>query len=175
MAVTSRKLLEVALGLAVAAIMSACGSDSTGPGQTLTPPPSGTLTGSPEPAQRLGYSFFSGYSAPARLVVADVNALEDAWIEINQHITMVPSIPDVDFTQDLVVVAAMGSRSSGGFRITIDSARAAGQDVDVFVTTRSPATGCVTAAVQTSPVDVVSLARPAGAVVFVEDSARIGC
>jgi hypothetical protein len=124
---------------------------------------------------RLGYSFFSGYQRPVRIVVTDRNSLDAAWIEVNHNMMPIPATPDVDFNQDIVVVAALGPRTSGGERITIDSARAAGQDVDVYVSSRSPAAGCVTTTVMTSPADIVSLSQPAGSVQFIEQALQVGC
>lgn len=101
------------------------------------------------------FSDNSGFTQPARLVVRDAAAWRDAWATIWQGYGTVPPLPAVDFSREIVLVAALGQRPSGGYSILVDSA--ATRDGELFVRVRSIAPGarCGTTTALTSPVDVV--------------------
>ena len=61
----------------------------------------------------------------------------------------------------LVLVAAMGSRNSGGFAIRIDSVRVANGTARAWVTERSPGSSCVVTGAITEPTDAVVIPRVA--------------
>lgn len=111
--------------------------------------------------------YYSGIAARGRDVVRTQARWQAVWAQMWRNSRPQPDLPAVDFDHEAVVVAAMGSRSSGGYAITVDSATATASDVFVFVTERSPGPGFV-AAVITAPVHVVAIPADGRAVRFHE-------
>lgn len=72
----------------------------------------------------------------------------------------------VDFTQDRVLVASMGSIGSGGTWITIDSVLATTDGTVAYATQFLPAPGALTSSGMTTPMHVVRVPAVAGDVRF---------
>jgi len=117
------------------------------------------------------YSFTSnsGMFASERIVIRDVESWRAIWAEIFKGRSSAPELPQVNFAQEMVVVAALGSRSTGGFGILIDGANEAGNGATLIsVRTFSPGPRCGTTQAITTPVDLARLARRDGEVRFVD-------
>src|SRR5262245_26021158 len=73
-----------------------------------------------QPGPRRAFSYNSGISKPLRVVIRD----RDEWMEVWKQITNLqrpqPAAPDIDFSREMLIVVAMGQRSSGGFAIIVD-------------------------------------------------------
>lgn len=108
----------------------------------------------------------SGFDAQARLVVTSQGEWEAAWQRIWQNERPVPAAPAVDFSREVVLVAAMGSRSSGGHHIQLQQAAAQSGTVAVRVVETSPGSECFVTAAITEPVDVVKLPRTSLSIEF---------
>ena len=63
----------------------------------------------------------------------------------------VPPAPSVDFATQMVVVASMGQRSSGGFTISIEAVSENDQGILVRVRESSPGRNCIVTEAFTSP------------------------
>jgi hypothetical protein len=118
------------------------------------------------------YVYVSQMRQPQRLVIRDNAAWTAAWSSLWTTTGSIPAPPQVDFTREMVVLAALGERSSGGFGITIDSAKSTASGVTVFVTPTSPGPRCMTTAALTQPVDIARLPRVDTAVRF-QDVAKV--
>lgn len=112
--------------------------------------------------------FHSGATDRQRLVLDDAEEWAEIWHRITEHLTPQPPVPVVDFSTEMVVVAAMGSRPSGGYRIVIDEAGEVDGRVFVVVREISPGRGCMVTAALTAPVAVVRIPRRAAPVTFIE-------
>jgi hypothetical protein len=108
-----------------------------------------------------------GLGDPTRAVIRDSTAWEAFWAQAHSLMEPVPSLPAVNFADSMVLVAASGTRSSGGHAITIDSV-ARGATLRVFVTSVTPGPDCVTTMSITWPVQAVRVARFEGSVAFIE-------
>jgi hypothetical protein len=76
----------------------------------------------------------------------------------------------------MIVVVALGSRSTGGYSILIDGAsEAANNGVAVIVDSSSPGTDCAVTEAFTQPVDIARMPLRDGAVRFVERSHVSNC
>ena len=143
--------------------------------------PSTALSGAPVSIVRLRpepYSFSSnsGFQNPARLVVRDALHWKVVWAQTFHGMTPVPPLPAIDFSREMVVVAALGLRSSGGYGILIDGASEIDTDeVAVEVRSISPGSRCFVTAALTQPVDIARLRRHDGPVRFVERSEVHSC
>jgi hypothetical protein len=105
-------------------------------------------------------------ATPQRLVVRDANAWRDTWTAIWRDVSPPPPLPVVDFSRDMVVVAALGQRPTGGFSIVIADARVENGGLRVTVRTVSPGPGCGTTLAITQPVDAARLPRFDGRVTY---------
>jgi hypothetical protein len=81
----------------------------------------------------------------------------------------------VDFSQETVIVAAMGSRPSGGYDISIESIVASGDVVDVFTKSTSPGVRCATTQALTSPVVIMKIAAVERPVQFHDQAETRNC
>ena len=77
-------------------------------------------------------------------------------------------LPALDFSGSMVILAAMGARSTGGHTITIDGVYRGGGRFWVVVREVIPGPGCMTAQVLTTPADAVYVALSDEPVSFVE-------
>ena len=107
------------------------------------------------------FTSYSGIDDSLRMVVRDERAWRNVWQAIHRRMVPVPPIPPVDFAREMVIVAAMGKRPSGGFAIRVDSAMDLGDSLEIVVRTEAPGQGCLRDASITQPLDLVLLpARP---------------
>jgi hypothetical protein len=122
----------------------------------------------PDSAAELATTAQSGFSGAMRSVVSDSKAWASTW---RQFSCCAPA-PDVDFTRDRVLVAALGRRSTAGYAITIDSAVGFDAGTVVYVTAFD-AGGCLEPQVETQPAQAVRLPQPLEPISFLERSVRI--
>jgi hypothetical protein len=112
------------------------------------------------------FAYSSGLNDSTRAVVRDAAAWATIWGAIHRHSSL-PPLPAVDFTRDMVVVVALGTRPSGGYSIYVDSAHAvANGGTEVVVHKVNLGAGCGATAALTQPVDIALLPRRDGQVTF---------
>jgi hypothetical protein len=117
----------------------------------------------------------SGFNTPERFVVRNGSQWASVWQTAFALQTPVPPRPAVDFATEMVVVAALGARPSGGYGITIDDLVAEGGGLTVFVTATSPGRTCFTTQAFTQPVEMVRVRAVPGPVSFHERSRTHDC
>lgn len=110
----------------------------------------------------------SGLRDARRSVITDEPGWASLWKAIHADVTPEPPRPSVNLAQQVVIVAALGERPTGGFAIHIDSVRSGSAGREVFVTTTKPAPTCMTTQMLTQPVHAVSAPVIAGSTRFVE-------
>jgi hypothetical protein len=87
-------------------------------------------------------------------VIRDPVTWQTVWKEIWRGSSEVPPVPAIDFSSEMIVVAALGARSTGGYGILIDGANeVANGGVNVTIRSTSPLNCLVTEAF-TQPVDI---------------------
>jgi hypothetical protein len=122
-----------------------------------------------------GFSRYSGIADSQRVVIRDTTAWRRYWSVIHRPFIPAPAVPQVDFTREMVVLAALGARPSGGFGIRIDAAIADSTQVLVQVTRIIPGRGCALPAVVTQPVDLVRVPATQLPIAFREREERTDC
>jgi len=140
------KLLPAALLLLAACSGGATDPDprlETSPGEILAPT---RLEGMP--------SHHSGIATEQRRVIRTWAELEAFWAELS-HPNPFGPVPAVDFNSEMLIVTAMGTRPSGGYRVFVESIGSMGSAYTVVVRSVSPGRDCVTPAVITNPVDIL--------------------
>jgi hypothetical protein len=166
--------------LAVAAVATTAGCGPTG---TVVPEESrtGASIGAPLLVTRLraepfSFTSASGYRAPQRAVIGDSAAWQAAWSTLWAGSTSAPPLPAVDFAREVIVLAALGERPTGGYQILVDSATAGEADgAVVHVRTVSPGARCNVFQALTQPVDVARLPRVRGPVTFRDHALVLEC
>ena len=114
----------------------------------------------------VAYLWNSGYDQPATFVVRDRAAWESTWSQIHRRLSPVPPLPAVDFSVEMIGVAALGGQPTAGYDLVLTKASETGGTVTVEATTRRPGPQCAVLPVITTPVDLARLPRREGPVVF---------
>ena len=121
------------------------------------------------------FAVYSGFTDSARVAVRTQSQWNELWARIAGNATPPPDAPEIDFATEMVILAAMGTRPSGGYAIRIDRVARRGNTVWAEITSSAPGSGCMNAAALTAPVDAVVVQRTTGKVVFVEKSEVRNC
>lgn len=127
-----------------------------------------TLVGPKRSGPRTSFTDFSGISDPLRVVIRDGDAWREIWKRIHRPVTELPPLPEVDFSREMVVVAALGGRPSSTYAIIVDGAYERDERLEIAVRSVSPGKSCMTLTVCTAPVDIVRLPKTERSVVFRE-------
>jgi hypothetical protein len=118
------------------------------------------LVDGPLPVTRLraepySFAYNSGLAESARLVVRDPAAWQQVWSMLGNSAS--PAAPPVDFAAEMVVVAALGTRPTGGYSIFVDSAYRRADHIEVVVRKVAPGSSCGTTQALTQPADVARI------------------
>ena len=115
-------------------------------------------------------------AASARYVVRDAAAWANVWSQmICGHGGEPPSASVIDFSKETLIVVAMGSRPTTGYRIDVDDAQLEDGTVRISVTEHAPGDGCAVGAALTSPETVVAVPRFDGDPTFVKHTVFDDC
>lgn len=121
------------------------------------------------------YSYYSGIRDSQRLVIRDQAAWQQTWNTISIGMSPVSAPPAIDFSREMVIVAALGERPTGGFSIFVDAATETTNGVTITVRSVSPGSGCAVTLAITRPVDIARVTRRDGTVNFAETVAIQAC
>lgn len=117
-------------------------------------------------AEPFSFSYSSGYHDSASVVVRDAVQWRSAWTRLHGNRSEPPSLPAVDFSSEMLIVAALGTKASGGFSIYVDSAYRREEGVEVVLRHVSPGARCGVTAALTQPVDIARIPASADLVTF---------
>jgi hypothetical protein len=117
----------------------------------------------------------SGMTDSARLVIRSEADWRRTWAQLVGHIAPAPAPPSVDFTTDMVVVVAMGTRPTAGNMIRVARVGRSSGVTYVDVVSETPSVRCKATQRMTSPADVVVVPRIEEPVAFVETLDVRGC
>lgn len=99
------------------------------------------------------------------LVIRDEDALQALW-GTTEPVTGETEFPSVDFSTEMVIVAAMGERGSSGYIISIDKVVEDEDGIQVYITETSPADDCINLTVMTAPHHIVKIPQSDKEVTF---------
>jgi hypothetical protein len=125
----------------------------------------------------------SGIWDQLRVVIRDHDAWVDLWKRIHSlepyrgSYSEPPTLPEIDFSHEMIVVAAMGRRPSSGYAIIINEAYAYERNyrLEVAVQSIENRKGCPALAIMTAPIDIVRLAKTDRTVIFRETEVVNDC
>ncbi|HET7462474.1 MAG TPA: protease complex subunit PrcB family protein [Longimicrobium sp.] len=161
---------QLGLSLAVAAALAGCApareAQTDAPSleaRTAMQQDSLPLRRPPEALQR-AFRYSSGVETAMRETLRDATAWRALWTRLTSRAGPPVPPPEVDFAREMVLVAALGQRSSGGYAIRIESVRQAGGEMVATVVQTSPGPRCGVTGALTAPADVVIVPRSDAAV-----------
>jgi hypothetical protein len=111
-----------------------------------------------DPDLRAAYRFNSGLTEAGNFVIRDYRSWHRLWDRMVAPHGPRPPSPGVDFSRDMILVAAMGARPTGGYRIQIISVHERPAELLATVVRTSPGRRCGTIQAVTEPVDIVRMA-----------------
>jgi hypothetical protein len=122
--------------------------------------PSGSEgTGAEQPFESVVSELHSGIAEKRREVVRDQESWGRLWSEIHRGQDSAGQPPAVDFSREMLIVAALGTRPTGGFAVKVRGVATRGDRLEVVVLESCPAQGAMVTAALTQPVEVVRVAR----------------
>jgi hypothetical protein len=124
---------------------------------------------------RAAFSTYSGFGDSLRTVIRDSVLWRQVWRQIHRPYVPQPEVPRIDFDREMVILAAMGTRRSGGYGVVIEGAERDSAAIEVDVRSTSPAAGCPVESVMTQPVDVARIPASARTVRFRERRVVTSC
>jgi hypothetical protein len=127
-------------------------------------------------AEPSSFTAFSGFRESSRLVIRDRGAWRSIWDKLYQRTSLVPALPEIDFSNEVIVVAALGERGSGAYNVVFGGATEnESGGIDVVVRVISPGNRCALPAVLTQPVDLARVPRAYDSIRFVERKEVVNC
>jgi hypothetical protein len=100
----------------------------------------------------------SSVAQPLYTEVRDYRSWHGLWDRIVSASGRKPPTPAVDFSQHMLLVAAMGTRPTGGYSIQIVSVQDNGRELIATAVQTSPGKRCGATAAITHPLDIVKVA-----------------
>lgn len=170
-----RQIVGLAALLTMVAACRSGGDVGTQPGNPEVPSNAERLPVQPLPPLTLLLQFHSGMEERDRLVVRTDAEWRALWTRLTASIAPQPPLPAVDFTKHMIVVAAMGTRPSGGYVIRIREAAHDASALYVTVEETAPGANCGTITVMTAPATAVLVPRSTLPVRWVERTAVQDC
>ncbi len=144
MSVYSRLLVLVTVSI----LALACDDTPTSPGD------------SPIAYETVVKSSASGFFTPRREVIRNTEEWVRVWDLLHAGQNPVPPRPSIDFEQEMVALAAMGTWSNGCYRVEITAINLRGTGaLEIDVEEFDPTASCVCTLAITQPVHVVRLDR----------------
>ncbi len=110
-----------------------------------------------------------------RTVIRDAESWQRLWTGVAGSRTPPPDRPDIDFGQEMVIVAALGMRGTGGYGIEIQEVYLEGARLVAVVVETSPGPDCMTTQAFSAPAVGVRVAHSDLPVTFVERRVTLEC
>lgn len=148
------------------------GSDPSGtqPGQAEIPP--GATEVSADVVEEM---FLSGIPDRRRVIIRDAGEWAALWDELQGNVHPQPDVPAVDFGSDMLLVATMGQRNTGGYAISFANVYDNDGELFATVTEFSPAATCLTTQALSAPAVVIVVPRDDRPVSFMETTDTFEC
>ncbi len=132
-------LLSLA-GFLLAGCLSAAGADSL-------------------PIRTLAKGAFGGILEPRQEIIQDQATWEKVWAKHAAGGRAPGSLPEVDFSKDMVILVTMGRKNTGGYSIQITRVEPVGNKLRITVKRTSPPPGAMTIQALTAPFNMVAVPK----------------
>lgn len=121
------------------------------------------------------FRYNSGINQKKRFVIKSEEEWATVWASISKNRDPKRPAPRVDFARNMVVVAAMGQRLTGGFSVEIGNVQLSDDSLSVEVRETSPGPACTTSGVITFPIAAELVPRTEAEVTFIESAQTSDC
>ena len=142
------------------------------------PTPQPDPRGGTDPSARRWREIASGQQSAVRIPVARAVSHADLWADFWAAITAnqpdPPTLPQVDFEHETVVVLILGERTTGGYSVGIAAVVERRLEVEVVVLVSRPPPGAMVTQALTTPYYVAAIPIVARDIVFTGDSLEVG-
>ena len=144
--------LTVAIGLSLGCLLDC---NAAGGGQSVS-------------IRSLAKGAFSGIRDARQEIVKAADEWEKLWKQHAIPAGTTGKIPPVDFSKEMVIVATLGTKRTGGYSIEIVSAEARDKSLIITVKKSAPPPGAITVQALTAPYHFVAVRRSDLKAEFVE-------
>ena len=114
---------------------------------------------------------YSGLDEGLREAIRTEGRWAELWGQIHRRVSPRPPLPPVDFSREMLIAAAAGTRRSSGFDIVVHGVTLRAGRLEVEILETCPEPGARAGMALTQPVEVVRLASLTQAPVFREAKA----
>ena len=111
------------------------------------------------PARSLAKGAFSGIKEAKQELIKDAAQWEKLWKQHALSANSGEKTPSVDFSKEMVIVATMGVKRTGGYAIEIVGVEVADQSLKISVKQSSPPPGALTIQALTAPFHFVAVPK----------------
>lgn len=116
-----------------------------------------------------------GFKEETNQVITNKAEFEKIWKQAYANYMIKEETPEVDFEKNVVLLVAMGEKSSGGHTIKITNATETSNNTIVNVLSTSPGKGCMTTESITYPFQIVQIEKPNKPIEFKIEKKVIDC
>lgn len=112
--------------------------------------------------QTVAQRAMSGINTKEDHVVTDDKQWSSLWAKIHSDESMVPNMPQIDFSTGTLLAVFMGEKNTGGFGIEIKEVIDTGKQIVALVEEITPQEGGMVTMAFTSPYHIVKVENPEG-------------
>jgi len=111
----------------------------------------------PQPVtfETIGKHSSGGQREKQSYAITNKEEWQSLWELVHTHVTPKPDLPEVDFSNRMVIAVFQGEQTSGGFAITITDLLKNGKKLTAKVTEMTPGSSCGVTAALTQPYHII--------------------
>jgi hypothetical protein len=158
-----KRFLLLLGALLVMAVQGCSSARTVATGAQGSEKPGGDL---PVPFTPVLEEVYSGVSEPTERVVQDRATFRRLWDETQSIRTPKPEPPEIDFARESVVVVALGTRPTDGYRIRVENIQERTGAVEVTVGKYAPGQNCLSTQAITKPIAIARMPRTTKPAIF---------
>lgn len=118
---------------------------------------------------------YSGIKTRMRFTIRHPQAWKELWTRVHANINTMPELPNVDFDEQLVIVATMGETQNVLYKTHIERVTLEGGAASVLVNEETPDSSCMVQPAKGTPLDMYVAPRFNGEPTYVETEYVIPC
>ena len=111
------------------------------------------------PMRGVARGVFSGIGEARQEIIKDQRAWQQFWARHSVQVKSAGKLPEIDFTNDMVIAVTMGRQRTGGFTIEIDNVEVVDQKLKVSIKRTAPQPGAMSIQVLTAPFHFVAVPK----------------
>lgn len=116
-----------------------------------------------------------GYKTKTNLIISTQKEFLQIWEQAFANYMNKETAPEVDFEKNVIILVALGQKTSGGHTIKVNSVIESKDNTIVNILNTSPGKGCMTTEAITYPYQIVQIEKPKNTVQFSTIGKVIDC